>query len=398
MGLDFSPPEEERLIRDSVRAMLQKYVPRRQEMRKAMNVEGTFPEELWRDFAAVGLMGCLVPPEYGGTGAGLLPLTYGFEEIVSQGFSPGLLLVTAMDSACLVKHATEEVKQRILPSVVDGSKVLCFAVTEPNAGTNTFRIETVARRNGDSYRINGQKVFITGVDQSDYMLLVARTTTVEELKEQGKPKVHGISLFLVDTKSKGISMQPIPIPASDGHKQFQLFFDDVEVPACNLVGEEDQGIFVMFNSLNPERILTGAICTGMAEQALKKAVEYSKERRIFGDKPIGAYQGIAHPMAEVKINLEAARLMTYKAAWAYDAGLDPAQVGSLANMAKFLAADLAIRAADVAIEVHGGNGFSDEYGLIQLWNGARILKTAPVSREMILNFVAEQDLGLPRSY
>lgn len=398
MSLDFTPPEEERLIRDSVRSMLQKHVPRRQEMRRVMNTEGVFPEELWKDFANVGLMGCLVPPEYGGTGAGLLPLTYGFEEIVAQGFSPGLLLVTAMDSACLVKHASEDVKRRILPSVVDGSTVLCFAVTEPNAGTNTFRLETSAKRNGDSYRINGQKVFITGVDQSDYMLLVARTTSVEELKEQGKPKVFGISLFLVDTKSKGISMQPIPIPASDGHKQFQLFFDDVEVPACNLVGEEDQGAFVMFNSLNPERILTGAICTGMAQQALAKAVEYSKQRIVFGDKPIGTYQGIAHPMAEVKINLEAAKLMTYKAAWAYDQGLDPAQVGSLANMAKFLAADLAIRAADVAIEVHGGNGFSDEYGLIQLWNGARILKTAPVSREMILNFVAEQDLGLPRSY
>ncbi len=398
MALDFAPPEEERLIRDAVRSMLQKYVPRRQQIRHMLSEEGTFPQELWKDFAAVGLMGCLVPEAYGGTGAGLLALTYGFEEIVTQGFSPGLLLVTAMDSACIAKHGSEEVKQRILPAVADGGCTLCFAVTEPNAGTNTFRIETVARRKGDSYRISGQKVFITGVDQADYMLLVARTTTVDELKRQGKPKVFGLSLFLVETKSKGLSMQPIPIRASDGHRQFQLFFDDVEVPACNLIGEEDQGAFVMFNSLNPERILTAAICTGMTEQALKKAVDYAKGRSVFGDKPIGAYQAIAHPLAEVKVQLEAVKLLSYKAAWAYDQGQDPAQVGSLANMAKLLAADLAIRAADCAIEVHGGNGFSEEYGLIQLWNGARILKTAPVSREMILNFVAEQDLGLPRSY
>jgi alkylation response protein AidB-like acyl-CoA dehydrogenase len=172
----------------------------------------------------------------------------------------------------------------------------------------------------------------------------------------------------------------------------------VEVPIENLVGQEDNGTFAMFNSLNPERILAAAICLGMTEFALKKAVEYSRERRVFKDTPIGAYQSIAHPLAEVKIGQEAARLMTYKAAWAFDAGQNPAEVGTCANMAKFLAADLAIKAVDHAIETHGGLGFAEETGLIYLWNGARLLKTAPVSREMILNYVSEWTLGLPRSY
>jgi alkylation response protein AidB-like acyl-CoA dehydrogenase len=390
--------EQQQIIRSSLRSMLQKYEPRRAEFREKVDKHGEFPEELWQDYAKVGLMGCLVPEEYGGNGAGLLALTYSFEEIVSQGFFPGLLLVTSMDACCLVRNASEEIKREFLPKIVDGSRKLCFAVTEPNAGTNTFRMETVARRHGDVYRINGQKVFITGVDVADYMLLVARTTTVDELKQQGKPKVHGLSLFLVDTKAKGIEKTRIPVPLNEGLRQFQVFFDNVEVPAAHLVGEEDNGAMVMFNSLNPERILTGAICAGMADAALKKAVAYAKQRVVFGDKPIGAYQSIAHPLAEVRINLEAVRMMTYKAAAAYDEGKPPAEVGSLANMAKFLGADLAIKAVDVAIEVHGGNGFSEEFGLIQLWSGARLLKTAPVSREMILNFVAEQDLGLPRSY
>jgi alkylation response protein AidB-like acyl-CoA dehydrogenase len=390
--------EQQQIIRTSLRSMLQKYEPRREEFREMVDKQGIFPEELWRDYASVGLMGCLVPEEYGGNGAGLLALTYGFEEMVSQGFFPGLLLVTAMDAACIVRNAPEEIKRDFLPKICDGSLKLCFALTEPNAGTNTFRIQTVAKRDGDVYRINGQKVFITGVDVADYMLLVARTTTVDELKEQGRSKVEGLSLFLVDTKTKGIEKTRLNIPLNEGLRQFQLFLDDVEVPANHLIGEEDQGALTMFNSLNPERILTGAICAGMTDAALRKAVAYAKERVVFGDKPIGSYQSIAHPLAEVRIMLEAVRMMTYKAAAAYDAGRPPAEVGSLANMAKFLGADMAIKAADVALEVHGGNGFSEEFGLIQLWNGARLLKTAPISREMILNFVAEQNLGLPRSY
>jgi len=397
MSLDFTLSDEHKLIRTAVKQMLQPFVPRRQEFRQ-MGQDGRFPEELWQGFASVGLTGCLVPEEYGGNGMGLLALTLGFEEITTNGFSPGLLLVVGMDSACIAKNGTEEQKQRFLPKIADGTWKLCFAVTEPTAGTNTFELQTSARKNGDTYVVNGQKMFITGVDIADYMLLVARTTSFEELEAQGKPKSHGLSLFLVDTKSPGIQKQPIAIPLSEELNQYQLFFDNLEVPACNLVGEQDKGVLAMFNSLNPERILAAAICIGMSEHALAKAVAYAKERKVFGDTPIGAYQSIAHPLAEVKVGLEASRLLAYRAAWAFDAGHDPLEVGTYANMAKLTAADLAIKAVDSAIETFGGLGFAEETGLIGQWSGARLLKTAPVSREMILNYVAEWNLGLPRSY
>src|SRR5438552_15657869 len=395
---NFALSDEHNLVRTSVRTMLQRLEPRRAEFRELARREKRFPEELWQGFADVGLLGCLVPEEYGGNGAGLLALTIGFEEVCANGFSPGLLLVTAMDSACILKNGSDQIKQRFLPGIADGSLKLCFAITEPDAGTNTFRITTHARRDGDNYVLNGQKMFISGADIADYMLVVARTTTLDELEAQGKPKSHGLSLFLLDTKSKGLEKTPIDIGLSDELTQFQLFFDNVEVPADQLIGQEDNGTFAMFNSLNPERILAAAICTGISEAALRKAVDYAKERRVFKNTPIGAYQAISHPLAEVKIWLEAVKLMTYRAAWAFDNDLNPAEVGTYANMAKFLGADLAIKAVDAAIETHGGLGFAEETGLITQWVGARLLKTAPVSREMILNYVSEWNLGLRRSY
>ena len=395
---NFNLGEEHNLVRTSVKQMLSKFEGRRDEFRELAINEKRFPQELWDGFADVGLMGCLVPEEYGGNGAGLLALTVGFEEITANAFSPGLLLVTAMDSACLLKNGSPELKQKFLPGIADGSLKFCFAITEPDAGTNTFRLKTMARRDGDDYVLNGQKTFISGVDVADYMLVVARTTSAEDLEAQGKPKSQGISLFVVDTKSPGLEKTPLKIGLSEELTQFHLFFDNMRVPADHLVGQEGNGVFAMFNSLNPERILAGAICAGMAEYALKKAVNYAKERKVFKDTPIGAYQSIAHPLAEVKINLEAVKLMTYRAAWAFDQGLNPAEVGTYANMAKFLGAELAIKAVDAALETHGGVGFVEDTGLIGLWNGARLFKTAPVSREMLLNYVSEWNLGLPKSY
>ena len=396
--MNFQLTEEHELVRQSVRQMLAKHEHRKREWREMTHRDHKFNYELWAEFANLGLLGALVPEEYGGTDSGLVALTLAFEEICARGFSPSLMLVTCMDTACILRNGSDDMKRRIIPGVVEGKTILVFAVTEPNAGSNTFRIETVARREGDRYVMNGQKIFITGVEVADYMLVVARTTTREEIEAKGLPKSYGLSLFLVDPKTKGIDKTPIPTVATEGVYQWQLFFDNVEIPAENLVGTEDQGVMAMFNSLNPERILVGAICCGMAEQAINMAVAYAKERRVFRDTPIGAYQGVAHPLAEAQIELEAARLMTYRAAWAFDAGLDPATVGSYANQAKLLAADVALKAVDASLETHGGIGFAEETGLAQLWNGARVLKTAPLNREMILNYVAEQDLGLPRSY
>lgn len=396
--MDFNLADEHQMLRNAVKQMLAKHEHRKKEWREMTHVHKQFNYELWAEFANIGLLGALVPEQYGGTDTGLTALTLAFEDITALGFSPSLMLVTCMDTACILRNGSEEMKQRIIPGVVEGKTILVFAVTEPNAGSNTFRIETVARRNGDRYVMNGQKIFITGVEVADYMLVVARTTTAEECEQQGKPKSFGLSLFLVDPKTKGITKTPIPTVATEGVYQWQLFFDNVEIPAENLVGVEDQGVMAMFNSLNPERILVGAICCGMAEQAITMAVNYAKDRRVFKDTPIGAYQGVQHPLAEAKIQLEAAKLMTYKAAWAFDQGMNPAIVGSYANHAKLLASDVALKAVDASLETHGGMGFAEETGLSQLWNGARVLKTAPLNREMILNYVAEQDLGLPRSY
>lgn len=398
MALDFTLSDEHQLVRTSVRTMLQKYLPRMRELRDMAHIQKKFPQELWDDFAKVGLLGCLVPEEYGGNDMGLLALTLAFEEITANGFNPGLLLVTAMDTGCILKNGSDSVKRRFLPKIADGSIKFCFAVTEPDAGSNTFRIKTGAKRDGDRYVLNGQKTYITGVDEADYVLVVARTTTIEELEAQKKPKSHGLSLFIVDTKSPGLEKTPLPMLATEGLTQFQLFFDNVEVPADQIVGREDNGTMAMFTSLNPERILAAAICLGMTEFALKKAVAYARERKIFKGTPIGQYQSIAHPLAEAKIGQEAVRLMTYKSAWAFDQGLNAAEVGTYANMAKLLAADLAIKTVDASIETHGGLGFAEETGLMYLWSGARLLKTAPVSREMILNYVSEWNLGLPRSY
>lgn len=396
--MDFNISEEHQLLRHAVRQMLAKHEHKKREWREMTHVHKKFNYELWQEFADIGLLGALVPEEYGGTDTGLLALTLAFEDITALGFSPSLMLVTAMDTACILKNGSEEMKRKIVPDVVAGKSILVFAVTEPDAGSNTFRIQTVAKREGDRYVMNGQKIFITGVEVADYMLVVARTTTREEVEKRGLPKAFGLSLFLVDPKTKGIEKTPIPTVATEGVYQWQLFFNDVEIPAENMVGTEDQGVMAMFNSLNPERILVGAICCGMAQQALGMAVDYAKQRKVFRDTPIGAYQGVAHPLAESKIMLEAARLLTYKAAWAFDQGMDPGVIGSYSNHAKLLAADVALQAVDASLETHGGLGFAEETGLANLWNGARVLKTAPLNREMILNYVAEQDLGLPRSY
>ncbi|RME04898.1 MAG: acyl-CoA dehydrogenase [Planctomycetota bacterium] len=396
--MEFQLSEEQRLFQQSVREMLERYKPRRKEYIELMHKEKRFPSELWREFAHLGLTGCLIPESYGGNEAGLLSLVLGVEEIARAGFSPGLLLLTAMDTACLVRNGSEALKARILPRVASGELKLCWALTEPNAGSNAFAIETTARKEGGSYILRGQKVFITGVDLADYILLVARTTSVEELKRQGMPKVHGLSLFLVEAQAPGLEKRVLPTRGIEGMHQYHLFLDDVSVPEDHLVGEPDAGSFAMFNSLNPERIIAAAIAVGMMEFCLEVAVGYARERKVFRSTPIGAYQAISHPLARVKIQAEALRLLTYKAAWCYDQGHDPAEVGRYANMAKYFAAEAVVEAVDRGIQTLGGYGFSEEYEIIYLWEGARLFRTAPVSQEMILNFMAEHVLGLPRSY
>jgi alkylation response protein AidB-like acyl-CoA dehydrogenase len=392
MSLDFELSEEHQLVEKTVRDAMAPWVERRAELRE-MTKRAELPEELWQHFAELGLLGCLIPEEYGGNGMGLVAQALGFESVTASGISPNVLLVNCMDAACIAKVGSEDLKQRYLPGIADGSHRFCFAITEADAGSNAFAMKSYAEPRGDRFVLNGSKVYISGFDVSKYMLLVARTQKADE-----KGGHQGLTLFVVPTDSPGITSQLIPVSFSEGVNQYALYFDDVEIPAENVVGEVDAGAVAMFLSLNPERILAAAMCSGMSEYLVGAASEYARERKVFRGVPIGSYQGVAHPLAECKIQHEAARMMMLKAAWAFDRGWDAARVGSLANMSKFLCADSAVHSADVCIEVHGGNGFTEEYGFLDMYNGARLLKTAPVSREMILNFVSEWDLHLPKSY
>lgn len=398
MSLNFNLSEEQNMLVDSVGEAMKPWVNERKAELRQMVKDTVFPADMWQVFADIGLLGCLVPEEYGGTNVGLVPLALGFEKIAAMGISPNILLVTCMDSACIAKNASEEIKQQYLPDIVEGKIKFCFAITEADAGTNSFNMKTRATRDGDRFIINGSKTYISGAETAEYMLLVARSTPLEESLKTDMGQYHGLTLFIVPTDAPGIEKQLIPVGFDEGVGQYTLFFDDVEVAADQVVGKIDMGALAMFNSLNPERILAAAMCSGMSDFAITMAAEYAKERRVFKDTPIGAYQGIAHPLAMAKTEHEAARLMMLKAAWAFDEDLDSAQVGSLANMCKLLNSESAINSADIAIETFGGSAFTEELGLLQLWNGARLLKTAPVSKEMILNFIGEWELGLPKSY
>ena len=398
MSLNFALDEEQRLIKESVRSVFRPFEARKAELLEKIVKRREFPQEVWDAIAEAGYLGCMVPEAYGGTDTGLLSMAFVVEELAKLGFGNAILILTAMDAACIARIGPDAARDKFLPKIATGEYKFAFAVTESNAGSNTFRIETHAEKRGDHYVLNGSKTFITGADVADYILLVVRTTSRKQCIDAGLPKAYGLSILIVDANAKGLTRQIIPTRGIEGMNQYTLFFDDMEVPAENLVGEENQGSLALFKTLNPERILAAATAVGISEYALKIACEYARERRVFKDVPIGKYQGVQHPLADVKIKQEAVRLMAYRAAWAFDNDLNPAETGYYANCAKYLAAELGIQAADTAIETLGGNGFSDDFGVAHLWEVTRLLRTAPISKEMILNYVAEHTLELPRSY
>lgn len=380
--------EEREAIRGFVRRLSARY-GRAYWVERAKAGRGV--EEMWHELGRAGYLGVTIPEEYGGSGLSMSRLTVLMEELANEGI-PLLFLVvsTAMASICISRHGSPEQKRRYLPKLADGTEKFCFAITEPNAGSNSFRIETLARRDGDHWVIRGQKTFITGADEADHMLLVARTIPAAEARD----KRQGMALFVVEPKAPGIELSRIDTQILAPERQYQVFLDEVRIPVENRVGDESLGLRVLFDALNPERIVVAAMAVGLGRFALGKAVEYAKTRRVF-EVPIGAHQGLAHPMAVAKTHLELASLVTREAARVFDEGGD---AGMYANMAKFAAGEAAIEAVDVAIQVHGGMGFTGEADVITLWPLVRLLRTAPVSREMILNYIAEHVLGLPRSY
>ncbi|MCO5130008.1 MAG: acyl-CoA/acyl-ACP dehydrogenase [Xanthobacteraceae bacterium] len=351
-----------------------------------------FPTALYQKVAADGFVGMMVPEPYGGAGQGMTEMHLFLEGLSNNGIPLLNLVVGAtMSLGLIAKYGTEAQKQRFLPDACAGKTRFCFAITEPDAGTNSMRITSVAKRNGNRFALNGQKTFITDADGSDYALVVTRTIPHTEVKR----KTDGFTLFVVDLKAKGVSKQYIPVSIPAPETQWQLFFDDVDLGPEDAIGEIDQGFGILFNSLNPERILVGSICCGLGRYALNRAVEYASSRKVFKDTPIGAYQGLQHPLASAYTDVEMASLMTLKAAWIYDQGRE---AGEFSNMAKLAAADAGIKAVDTALQCFGGNGFTKEYGIFDIYPLVRLLKTAPLNREMILNYIGERVMGLPRSY
>ncbi|GAA2785563.1 acyl-CoA dehydrogenase family protein [Saccharopolyspora taberi] len=351
--------------------------------------EGRPLTELWREAGELGFLGVNLPAEYGG-GAGIYELALVQEELAAQG--AGLLLVVVSPAICgtvIARYGTEQQRQRWLPGIADGSKIMAFGITEPDAGSNSHRITTTARRDGDDWILSGQKVFVSGVDQADAVLIVART----EDHRTGKLKP---ALFIVPTDARNFEAQRIEMDIVEPDHQFTLFLDEVRLPADALLGEEDAALLQLFAGLNPERVLGASMAIGMGRYALARAAEYANQRQVW-KVPIGAHQGLSHPLAQIKIELELAKLMMQKAAVLYDSG-DDVGAGEAANMAKYAAAEASIRALDQAIQTHGGSGLTKEYGLASMLAASRISRIAPVSREMILNFVAQHSLGLPKSY
>ncbi|WP_207223450.1 acyl-CoA dehydrogenase family protein [Pseudonocardia sediminis] len=344
--------------------------------------------ELWSALGGAGFLGVNVAEEYGGGGGGLVELAIVCEEIAAKGNPILLLLVTAAISAEVVgEFGTDEQRKQWLPGMADGSIKVVFAITEPEAGSNTHNLSTHAVRDGDDWVLRGTKYYISGVDEAAALLVVARTGRDDD----GRGK---LSLFLVPTDAPGLVATPLPVDVMLPEKQFTLHFDEVRVPGENMVGAEGEGLRQVFRGLNPERITGAALCVGIARHALDVASRYANDRKVW-NTPIGAHQGVAHPLARAKIETELAALMTQKAAWLHDRG-QPA--GEASNMAKYAAAEAALAAIDAAMQTHGGNGVASEYGLLPYWGLARLLRIAPVNREMILNYVAQHSLGLPRSY
>lgn len=344
-------------------------------------------DELWQAVASAGFAGVSIPEEYGGGGAGIAELSVVIETLAAEG-CPLLMLVVspAICGSIISRHGNEEQRRRWLPGLATGEEKMAFAITEPDAGSNSHQVAVTASRVDGGWRLRGTKYYISGVDEAQNVLVVARSAGADERAR--------LSLFVVPTDAQGLQRELIPVELVAPEKQFTLFFDDVFLPDDALLGEEGNGLRQVFDGLNPERITAAAISNGIGRYALAKASRYARERQVWAT-PIGAHQGIAHPLAEAYIGVQQARLMTLHAARVYDRGAD---AGEAANIAKFAAAEASLQALDQAIQTHGGNGLSAEYGLADLWFIARLLRTAPVSREMILNFVAQHSLGLPKSY
>jgi acyl-CoA dehydrogenase len=360
---------------------------------------GEYPHAFVDTLAERGWLGALIPEEYGGAGMATPEVVVMMEEIAANGggFSAAQAIHGGIyNSVPLVKYGSEELKADLLPAVAEGeTSIQSFGLTEPNAGSDSTSIETRAERDGDEYVVNGQKIWTSRVDESDYLVLIARTTPKAEVEK----RTRGISMFLVeleDAYSQGaLEIEEIPKSVSGFVHSFELWFDDLRVPESQLIGEEGEGFYQVLDGLNEERLVIAAECIGLGELAIERGVEYANEREVFG-APIGSNQAIQHPLAAAHAQVQAARHLTYDAAERTTASRE--EVGGRANMAKYLAAEACFEAADAAVQTHGGFGVAREYDVERYFREARLTRLVPITQQLALNYVGENVLNLPRSY
>lgn len=387
--MDFALTPEQELIRDSVGRLSAAFGL---EYWSKKDQEHAFIDEYWDALADAGWLGITIPEDHGGGGLGLVEAAIVIEEAALSGAGATVaqfFMFAYLQAATVARHGTDEQKERFLPGLATGGLLCAIALTEPDAGSNSLEISTKGSRRGDVYVLNGQKVWISGLERADRILVAARTSGVDEVAKRSQ----GMSLFLVDSNSKGIESQLLPKLGTNAMSSRALFLNDVEVPAVDRIGPEGAGWQVLVDTLNVERIVTTAGALGAGELAIELATAYARERVVFG-RPIGANQGIQYPLAHAKAELAAARVLNFKAAWQFDSGEESAAAG---NMAKLIATEAAFAACDAAMQTHGGYGYSTEYHVGRLWRDSRLFRIAPVTQEMVLNYIAQHVLGLPRS-
>lgn len=389
--------EQQRLVRTSIRDICEEYD---RAYWRNRSEEAEYPHEFVDTLAEGGWMGALIPAEYGGAAMTTSEVVVMMEEIAANG--GGFAAAQAIhggiyNTVPLVKYAHEALKEDLLPRVADGeASIQAFGLTEPNAGSDSTSIETFAERDGDRYVVNGQKIWTSRVDVSDYLVLIARTTPKADVDK----RTRGISMFLVDLEDAydqgALEIEQIPKTASEFVHSFELWFDDLEIPAEHLIGEEGEGFYQVLDGLNEERLVIAAECIGLGAAALERGVDYASEREVFGG-PIGQNQAIQHPLADAYAHLLAAKQVVYAAADVLD-DVSRTEAGARANTAKYLAAEAAFKAADAAVQTHGGFGVAREYDVERYFREARLTRLVPITQQLVLNYLGESVLGLPRSY
>ncbi|WP_419879175.1 acyl-CoA dehydrogenase family protein [Brevibacillus centrosporus] len=376
-------------LRQSVRSICKKYPDA---YWRELDERRAYPEDFVNELSQTGFLGALIPEEYGGSGLSVTEASIIMEEINRSGGNAGACHAQMYTMGTLLRHGSEEQKRKYLPKIADGSlRLQAFGVTEPNTGSDTTQLRTMAVRKGDKYIVNGQKVFISRTEYSDLMILLVRTTPLDQVKK----RTEGLSVLLVDLREavgNGITIRPIRTMMN--HATTELFIENLEVSVENLIGEEGKGFSYILDGMNVERILIASECLGDGYWFVDRATQYANQRVVF-NRPIGQNQGIQFPIAQSYIHLEAANLMRFRAAELFDAGLP---CGKEANMAKLLAADASWEAANATIQTHGGFGFAEEYDIERKFRETRLYQVAPISTNLILSYVAEHVLGLPRSY